>query len=90
MKLKRAGIFTKILIVALIICAALTLVNLAAKVQSAKDDQAELQAAVDAQQASNEDIEYSIEHSEDPDVLEDVARDKLGLMHPDEHIYYDN
>ena len=30
-----------------------------------------------------------LEHSDDPDALEDLARDKLGLVKPGEKVFYD-
>ena len=38
--------------------------------------------------AANSEMEYALEHQNDDDVKEDIARDKLGLVDPDEQIYY--
>ena len=42
----------------------------------------------DAQQ-ENARLEYEIEHSEDPETMEQIAREKLGLVKPGEKIFYD-
>ncbi|NMA37782.1 MAG: septum formation initiator family protein [Papillibacter sp.] len=37
----------------------------------------------------NETLKYEIENSTDPETIEEVARDKLGLVLPGEIIFYD-
>ena len=34
-------------------------------------------------------LQYQIDHSEDDDMIESVAREKLGLVKPGEKIFYD-
>jgi len=46
------------------------------------------QQVEDAQQ-ENARLEYEIEHSEDPETIEQIAREKLGLVKPGEKIFYD-
>ena len=37
----------------------------------------------------NAELEYDIEHAGDPEIIAEIARDKLGLVMPDEKIFYD-
>ena len=49
----------------------------------------QLQQQVTDMTQSNAELEYKIEHSEDADTIEEIARDKLGLVKPGEKIFYD-
>lgn len=48
---------------------------------------ARVQDEVDAQNAENAELEYAADNSDDPSVIEDIARDKLGLVYPNEEIF---
>ncbi|MCD7903035.1 MAG: septum formation initiator family protein [Oscillospiraceae bacterium] len=89
MKLKRTGTIMKIVILAIIVYAVVTLVSLRGNIAEAETDQAALQAQVDAALQENAELEYDIEHADDPEVIAGVARSKLGLVLPGEKIYYD-
>ncbi|MCD8239856.1 MAG: septum formation initiator family protein [Oscillospiraceae bacterium] len=89
MKLKRTGTIMKIVILAIIVYAVVTLVSLRGSIAEAETDQAALQAQVDAALQENAELEYDIEHADDPEIIAGVARSKLGLVLPGEKIYYD-
>ena len=89
MKLKRASLFTKIVILALIVYAAVAIVHTRSSVAAAEADRAALQARVDAMLRENAELEYDIEHANDPEVIAEIARRKLGLVMPGEKIFYD-
>lgn len=89
MKLKRAGIITKIVIFALIVYASVTLINLRAQIDAARSDQEALKAQVAEKESSNAELKYEIEHSDDNDTIADVARDNLNLVAPGEKVFYD-
>ena len=89
MKFKKASIITKIIIAALILYAGVTLVTLKGRVTAAREEQADLQAQVDEATAANAELEYQIKHSDEDDIIEDIARSKLGLVMPGEKIFYD-
>ena len=88
MKIKPAGIITKIVIVALILYASISLLNLKGRVADARADLSSLQAEVDQTERKNAELQYEIEHSEDKDTIENVARNKLGLVSPGEKVFY--
>ena len=89
MKLKRASIFTKIVILALIVYATAALVNTRGRVAAAEADRAALQAKVDVALRENAELEYDIEHAGSPEIIAEIARSKLGLVMPGEKIFYD-
>jgi len=89
-KKKAGGILTKVIIAALLVYAVVSLVHLQGKIESSKDALNSLQEQVNDKAASNEDMAYAIEHSEDEDILKEVARDKLGLAEYDEKVFYAN
>ena len=88
MKSKRPGILPKIIIIVVIIYLAVSLVILCTRISTAKSEQDSLKQEIESVTAENSEMEYALEHSKDPDVKEDIARDKLGLVDPDEQIYY--
>ena len=89
MKLKRASVFTKIVILALIVYATVMLVNTHARVAAAEADRAALQLRVERMLQENAELEYDIDHAGDPDIIAEIARSKLGLVKPGERIFYD-
>ena len=89
MKFKRTGIVTKIVILAIIVYAGITLVSLKVQVSSARETRDQLQGTVDNVLQTNTELQYAIDHSTDPETIEDIARNKLGLVKPGEKIFYD-
>ena len=89
MKLKRAGIITKIIVLALIVYAGISLVTLRAQVTEIRAEKADLEAQVAEMTQTNAELQYELAHSEDADTIEDIARNKLGLVMPGEKIFYD-
>ena len=89
MKFKRASIFTKIVILALIVYAVISLIGTRERITVAEADRDAYQAEVDALLRENAELEYDIEHASDDEVIADIARSKLGLVFPGEKILYD-
>ncbi len=87
MKLKKAGIFTKIVIFAMIIYASVMLVNLRAQIDDARAKQEALQQQVADKEISNAQLQYDIDHKDDPDTIAGVARDDLGYTMPGEKVF---
>ena len=81
MKFKKASIFTKLVIAALMMYALISLVVVHQRT-------AQLQQVSEMTQ-SNAELQYQIDHSDDDDMRESVAREKLGLVKPGEKIFYD-
>ncbi len=90
MKLRRSNWLTLVVIVGLIAYACIALMNMRTKVAQANETEAELREQVEKIQEENAALEYAIEHRDDDKTIEDIARDKLGLVMPDEKIFYDS
>ncbi len=88
MRIARAGLLTKILILVLLIAVAISLLELNKQVEQAQARKEDLTRQVAIQTQTNADLADAIEHSDDLDRIEDVAREKLGLVKPGEIIFY--
>ncbi len=91
MKQRRSGIVIVmgLVMLALIVYAASSLSRMNARIAAAEQARDALADEALALAVSNASLEYEIEHSSDLDMVEKVARDKLGLVLPGEIIYYD-
>lgn len=89
MKLRSAGWLTTFVIAGLLAYGCITLMNMKTKVSEASKTEAQLQAEIEAIQEENASLRYAIENQDDPATIEDIARDRLGLVMPDERIFYD-
>jgi len=88
MKKKGAGLLLRIIVVALLIYGVTTLVSLGGKISDARRAKEEMEQEIKDRQEANAEMEYKIENSDDDQVIEDVARDELDLVKPEEEIYY--
>ena len=87
MKLQKASILTKLVVLALLTGVATALLNLRSQIQQAQMDLAQTQAQVVAQRQTNADLSDAIENNSDADRQADIARNKLGLVEPGEYIF---
>lgn len=90
MKVKRAGIATKLLVLVLLAMLAAGLLSTQAKLTEARSGRDELARQVEEQREANAALADDIAHSDDPDYLADIARSKLGLLEPDEIEFVDS
>lgn len=89
MKFRSAGWLTALVIAGLMAYGCITLMNMKSKVADAARTEAQLQTQVDTILETNASLRYAIDNQDDPDTIEDIARDKLGLVMPEERIFYD-
>ena len=89
MKRRGVGILTIIVLTGLIVYACVTLSNMRSRVNDSSRIEQELQGRIEQLQEENYDLQYALDHHNDPETIGDIARDKLGLVMPDERIYYD-
>lgn len=87
MKLKRSGILTKIIVIILVAYAAISLLRLRERIEEANRQKALLEDRADALELENADLQYMIDHSDDDEVKEQIARDELGLIQQGETVY---
>lgn len=86
MKTKRAGLLTKLVVLAMLVFVASALLNLRTQIQSAQADLAQLQAKKAEQEQTNADLRDAVENSDDPQRQMEIARSKLGLVAPGDQI----
>ena len=87
MKLKKASLLTKLVVLALLIGTATGLLTMRSQLQTAQADLADAQRQVEEQKQVNADLADAVENSGDPDRQADLARDKLGLVEQGEYVF---
>ena len=87
MKKRRFGILAKLLLVVLVIYAAASLISMSGKIKTAMNDQKEIEKQVEELETENAALNYAIENSDDEKVIEDIARNDLGLVYPGEKVF---
>ena len=88
MKLKRTGFLTKLVILVLLVYMATSLLNLLGQLKTVQAQRDTLEQQVASQQLDNQRLSDAIENSDDPDMLEQVARAK-GFVRQGEELYID-
>jgi len=89
MKIKRAGILTKIVIAAIIIFALWQLVSISIRVNDAQQIQDALQQQAEELSEDNARLQYALDSADKDSIIAAIARDKLGLVLPGEKVFYD-
>ena len=89
MKFKRAGLLTKLLILILLIGIGVSFLTLRDQIAAAQEQEAELAQQAAELKRENDALENDIKNSDDPAMLERIAREKLGLVLPGEKIFVD-
>ncbi|MCL2842424.1 MAG: septum formation initiator family protein [Oscillospiraceae bacterium] len=87
---RKASIFTKLVVLALVVYASVTLIGLHGQLESTRAAQLELQQSVEEQALENAVLEYEVENRNDPEMIERIARARFGLIMPGERIFYGN
>ena len=88
MQLKRAGFLTKIVVLALLIYLATSLLDLRGQIQQSESLRDSLARQVGAAEIENLQLSQAIAASDDPATMEQVARDK-GYVKQGEVLYID-
>lgn len=88
MRIKRAGLLTKVVVLGLLIYMATSLLDLRAQIQTTQQQRDALVAQVADAQLDNQQMSAAIANSDDPDMLERVARDK-GYVKQGETLFVD-
>ena len=90
LKLKRAGMATKLLVLVLLAALAVALLSTRAELDAVLGEKDELTRQKVAQLEINAALADAIAHSDDPDYLADIARSKLDLLEPNEIEFVDS
>lgn len=85
-KTKKAGLLTKLVILALLIYLATSLLNLQSRIRQTQAERDALSRQVAEQTQVNADLAEDVANPDDPERIADIARDKLGLVVPGEKV----
>lgn len=88
MTFKRAGFLTKIVVLILLIYMALSLIDIRGKIQGVQTQRDDLARQVTDQRLENQKLADAIANSDDPEMQEQVARDR-GYVEKDETLFID-
>lgn len=89
MKLKRAGIGTKFVILVLLVASVTALLSLNSRLDAVRAELNTVSQAVRDQEETNAALAEDIANRDDPDQLASIAREKLGLVGQDEIVFED-
>lgn len=87
MRSKKAGLLTKMVVLALLAATAMGLLNVRSQILQAEAERASMEAQVAQQTQTNADLADAVAHSDDPERQEDIARTKLGLVTPGARVF---
>ena len=84
-----AVILVIIIVLVIVVYAGVRLMTVRGQIDDARVKNAALQEQYDRLTQENAELSYEIEHSDDPETIEGIARAKLGLVKPNEKIFFD-
>ena len=85
---KRAGLLGKILLIVVLAYMIFLLIGVRQKIAIAKAEVETLTEQVAQQTQSNTELSNAIENRDNPNFLEDIAREKLDLAAPHDRVFY--
>lgn len=87
--MKKAGIIPKVLVFAVIAILAWTIIGLRGDIMRATARRNELKTQIAAIEVQNDEMRRRLENRTSDEIIEEIARDELGLEMPGEQVYYD-
>ena len=85
-KTKKAGLLTKLVILALLIYLATALLDMQSQIRQTQAERDSLSRQVAEQTQVNADLAEDVANPDDPQRIADIARDELGLVVPGEKV----
>ena len=85
----RASLFTKVLLLVLLMGIGWQLVRIHDQVEAAVEEKARLETQVQAQQQENDALAADIAEGNTQEKMEEIARETLGLVYPGERVFID-
>ena len=86
---KRAGIIAKLLVFAVIVILAWTIIGLRGDIMRATARRNELKTQSAEIEVENDEMRRRIDNRYSDEIIEEIAREDLNLVMPGEQIYYD-
>ena len=87
MRIKKAGLATKLVVLILLLAVSLALLSVRAQLQTAQDEFAQLEKQERSLIEVIAGLTEDIESRNDPDKIADIAREKLNLVEPGERVF---
>ena len=85
---KPVGLLLKILCLILVVYMALTFLHVRRQISDTKNNIETLTQQVNDQTQTNTELSNAIENRDDPSYIEDIAREKLGLVTSNDRVFY--
>ncbi len=86
---RRAGMFATLVVLVLLLVAGLQLMSMREKLAAAQAEKDIITEQVARQEQENRSLEAALERAEDPEYLQQLARDQLGMVSPGQKDFYD-
>ena len=90
MRVKRAGMLTKLLILILLVATVTTYLNLRKELRDLTAQQTTLERQNEKRRQENDALAAAIADKDNPERINDVARERLGYVSPGEIVFYDS
>lgn len=89
-KREKAHQFLTVLVIAILIAlVGVQLIHLRAQIESAQNQLTALKSDLDSAKQANDALASALEKADDPEFLQELARDQLGYVTPGEKSFYD-
>lgn len=85
---KKVGLLGRILLLLALIFMVFQLISVRQQIANARAESETLTQQVNEQTQSNTELSNAIENRDNPDFVEDIAREKLGLVSPNDRVFY--
>ena len=86
---KRTSFLTMLVIAILIALVGVQLIHLRSQIESAQNQLTALKSDLDSAKQANDALASALEKDDDPEFLQELARDQLGYVTPGEKSFYD-
>ena len=88
-KKQGGGTLPKLLLLALLLLIGAHLLNLRQEISRAEAEKQTLSAQLEQQQRENDSLSSALEKADDPEYLQELAREQLDMVSPGEKVFYD-
>ena len=86
---RKTGIGIILLCLGLMALAIFTLIKTKSELRALNEQAETMQQQVQAATEENAALQYQIEHSDDPEIMEQVIREEFGYVKPGDKVFYD-
>ena len=88
-KRQGSGMLPRLLLVVLLLLIGVHLLNLRQEISRAEAEKQALSAQLEQQQRENDSLSSALKKADDPEYLQELAREQLDMVSPGERVFYD-